>query len=130
MSVLQSNFLYIFLTSFNLWATNIKSFWDMICVHSFNHFHDIFISLDAIKWSDSRSGCFTAQETAPGSHCIGGWVDPTAGMDIMEKIKSLSLVRISNPDSTIVQPVVYSLYRLSYPSYVFPLLRLLGGRVK
>jgi hypothetical protein len=25
------------------------------------------------------------RERAPGTHCIGGWVDPRAGLDDMEK---------------------------------------------
>jgi hypothetical protein len=27
------------------------------------------------------------RERAPGTHCIGGWVDPRAGLDNMEKWK-------------------------------------------
>jgi hypothetical protein len=37
------------------------------------------------EWSASRPGRFTPRETAPGTHCIGGWVDPRAGLDNMEK---------------------------------------------
>jgi hypothetical protein len=32
------------------------------------------------EWLASRPGRFT-----PGTHCIGGWVDPRAGLDDMEK---------------------------------------------
>jgi hypothetical protein len=28
---------------------------------------------------------FYPRERAPGTHCIGGWVDPRAGLDDMEK---------------------------------------------
>jgi hypothetical protein len=31
------------------------------------------------------------RERAPGTHCIGGWVDPRAGLDDMEKWKLLTL---------------------------------------
>jgi hypothetical protein len=37
------------------------------------------------EWSASRPGRFTPGETAPVTHCIGGWVDPRAGLDDMEK---------------------------------------------
>jgi hypothetical protein len=77
----------------------------MITHISSNHFHYTSISLDAGKWSDSRLGRFTPTDTAPISHCIGGWVDPRPRLDVMKKIKILSLPGISNPDSSIVQPV-------------------------
>jgi hypothetical protein len=38
-------------------------------------------ALDVDGWSDSRPGRFTARERAPGTHCIGGWVGPRAGLD-------------------------------------------------
>jgi hypothetical protein len=37
------------------------------------------------EWSSSRSGHFIAAERAPGTHWIGDWVDPRAGLDDMEK---------------------------------------------
>jgi hypothetical protein len=38
------------------------------------------------EWSTSRPGRFT-----PGTHRIGGWVDPRAGLDDLEKKKFLPL---------------------------------------
>jgi hypothetical protein len=38
------------------------------------------------EWSASRPGRF-----APGTHWIGGWVDPRAGLDDVEKRKFLTL---------------------------------------
>jgi hypothetical protein len=38
------------------------------------------------KWSASRSCRFTSGERAPGTHWIGGWVDPRAGTDDMKKL--------------------------------------------
>jgi hypothetical protein len=35
--------------------------------------------------SVSRPGCFTPGEGDPGTHWIGGWVDPRAGLDDVEK---------------------------------------------
>jgi hypothetical protein len=37
------------------------------------------------EWSTSRPGRFYPRERAPGTHCIGGWVDPRAVLDDMEK---------------------------------------------
>jgi hypothetical protein len=37
------------------------------------------------KWSASRLDCLTPGERATGNHWIGGWVDPRAGLDDMEK---------------------------------------------
>jgi hypothetical protein len=37
------------------------------------------------EWSASRPGRFTPEERSPFTHCIGGWVDPRAGPDDMEK---------------------------------------------
>jgi hypothetical protein len=63
------------------------------------------------EWSASRPGRFTS---APGTHWIGGWVDPSAGMDGVEKRKYLTLLELE------LRPLVrparsQSLYRLSYP---------------
>jgi hypothetical protein len=38
----------------------------------------IFLTLALVggEWSASRPGSFTPEERAPGTHYIGGWVDP------------------------------------------------------
>jgi hypothetical protein len=46
------------------------------------------------EWSFSRPGRFTPGERAPGTHWIGGWVDPIAGLDVD-----------SNSDPSVVEPV-------------------------
>jgi hypothetical protein len=38
----------------------------------------------------SRPGRFTPGEKAPGTHWRGGWVDPRAGLDDLEKRKLLT----------------------------------------
>jgi hypothetical protein len=43
------------------------------------------------EWSASRPVRFTPGERAPCTHWIGGWVDPTAGLDDMKKRKFLTL---------------------------------------
>jgi hypothetical protein len=43
------------------------------------------------EWSASHPDCFTLQERAPNAHWAGGWVDPRAGLDDVEKTKFLTL---------------------------------------
>jgi hypothetical protein len=37
------------------------------------------------EWSASRPGRFTPGDRAPGTHWIGGWVDPRTSLDDLEK---------------------------------------------
>jgi hypothetical protein len=71
------------------------------------------------EWSASLHGSFTTGERAPGTHWIGGWVDPRAGLDDVEKrtfltLPGLELLPLGRPARS------QSLYRLNYPgsSYV------------
>jgi hypothetical protein len=71
-------------------------------------------ALAAGEWSASRPGRFAPGERAPGTHWIGGWVDPRAGLDNMEKRKfftpqGLELRSLGRPTRS------QSLYRLRYP---------------
>jgi hypothetical protein len=43
------------------------------------------------EWSASRTGRLIPEERAPGTHWIGGWVGPRAGLDEVEKRKFLIL---------------------------------------
>jgi hypothetical protein len=43
------------------------------------------------EWSASSRGRFNPEERAPGTHWIGGLVDPRAGLDDVEKRKFLTL---------------------------------------
>jgi hypothetical protein len=43
--------------------------------------------LDWREWSVSRSSRFNLGKRVPGIHWIGGWVEPRAGLDDMEKRK-------------------------------------------
>jgi hypothetical protein len=45
----------------------------------------------------SRSCRFNLGEGVPGIHQIGGWVDPSAGLDDMEKLKNLDLTATRTP---------------------------------
>jgi hypothetical protein len=67
-------------------------------------------------WSASRSGRFTRGERDPGTHWIGGWVDPRAGLDDLKKRKFLTLLGLK------LRPLgrparSQSLYRLRYPGF-------------
>jgi hypothetical protein len=66
------------------------------------------------EWSASRPCLFTTRERAPGTHWIGGWVDPIVGLNDVEKRKLLTLPRLE------LRPLVrsvrsQSLYRLRHP---------------
>jgi hypothetical protein len=43
------------------------------------------------EWSASRPCHFTPRERPPGTHWIGDWVGPRAGLDDAEKRKFLTL---------------------------------------
>jgi hypothetical protein len=51
------------------------------------------------EWSASRQDRFTPEEKAPGTHWIGGWVGPGAGLDDVGRTKILHLLGFE------VQPV-------------------------
>jgi hypothetical protein len=57
-------------------------------------------ALDGGEWTASRSGRFTPREIAPGTHWIGDWVGPSAGLDtaVNGRILSVNLLyfRFSN----------------------------------
>jgi hypothetical protein len=60
-------------------------------------YRSIFSWLPALgggKWSASRTGRFTPGERVPGTHWIGGWVNPRACLDDLEKRKFLTLPRL------------------------------------
>jgi hypothetical protein len=58
-------------------------------------------------WSASRAGRLCHRER-PGTHCIGGWVGPGAGLDRCGKPRPTG---IRSPD---IPARSESLYRLSY----------------
>jgi hypothetical protein len=66
--------------------------------------------------SASRQGRYTPGETAPGTHWIGGWVGPRAGLDTVVKKKFLTLLGLE------LRPLgrparSQSLFRLQYPAH-------------
>jgi hypothetical protein len=65
------------------------------------------------EWSASRPGRFTPGEGAHGTHWIGGWVDPRAGLDEEENRKFLALPGLELPPLC-RSARSQSLYRLRY----------------
>jgi len=52
------------------------------------YLHDFLTSeLDGGEWSASLPGHFTPRQRAPGTHWIGGLVDPRAGLHTAAKRK-------------------------------------------
>jgi hypothetical protein len=41
------------------------------------------------EWSSSRPAALPPGERARGTHCVGGWVDPTTGLNDMKELKIL-----------------------------------------
>jgi hypothetical protein len=54
------------------------------------------------------------RERAPRSYCIGGWVDPRAGLDDMETLPEVELRPLGRTARS------QSLYRLRYPGSRLP----------
>jgi hypothetical protein len=74
------------------------------------YIHMFFISsLVGGEWSASRLGRFV-----PGTHWIGGWVSPTAGLEDLEKRKFLTIPGLK-PRPLGRQARSQTLYQLSYP---------------
>jgi hypothetical protein len=76
----------------------------------------IFLTSALVRgvWSASHPGRFTLGETTRGTHWIGGWVDPGAGPDDVEKRKFLALPGLEfKPLGS--SACSQSLYRLCYP---------------
>jgi hypothetical protein len=81
-------------------------------------------ALDGGEWSASRPCRFTPGERAPGTHWIGGWVGPGAGLDAEDKRKIVHCPK-SNPGRPARSP---SLYRLSYPDSVLAVTDVIDNR--
>jgi hypothetical protein len=65
------------------------------------------------EWSASRPGRFPPDERAPGTHWIGGWVDPRAGLDDVKRRKFLTPPGLEL--RALGRPARSQSYRLRYP---------------
>jgi hypothetical protein len=78
----------------------MKAYWKW----RYSSTHSLTSALDGGEWSASRPGRFTPRESAPGTHVIGGWVDPRTVLDaVVRKIPSPRWE--SKSRTPIVQPV-------------------------
>jgi hypothetical protein len=66
------------------------------------------------KWSASRPCRFTPRKGAPGTHSVGGWVDPRVGLIDVEERKFLTLPELELR-SLGRAARSQSLYRLHFP---------------
>jgi hypothetical protein len=76
------------------------------------HFLDLGISLG--EWSASSPFRFYHRERARGTHFIGGWVDPRAGLDDMDKSTLFYPTGTRTPVPPGPPARSQSLYRLIY----------------
>jgi hypothetical protein len=81
----------------------------------------LILALDGGEWSASRPGRFTPRKRAPGTHWIGGWVDPRAVLDAVVKRKIPTPRRESNPRTPIVHPVAQRYTDWGIPAVQFHL---------
>jgi len=74
----------------------------------------IFLTLavGGSEYSDSHPGCLTPVESVTGSHCVGGWVGPTAGVDTLMPIKIFFSCRQSNACPLITLHNIINLFAL------------------
>jgi hypothetical protein len=56
-------------------------------------------ALDGGEWSESRPDRFIPRERVPGTHWIGGWLGPRAGLDVMVKRKKSQPLPGIEPES-------------------------------
>jgi hypothetical protein len=70
----------------------------------------MFSALDIGERSASRPGRFNPKKGDPSTHCIGGWLDPRAGLKAVETGKSLAPVwdRTLSPCSPSLLPSHYT----------------------
>jgi hypothetical protein len=70
----------------------MKAYWGSECIA----LRILDLALDGDEWSASRSYHFIPRERAPGTHWIGGWLGPRAGLDVVVRRKVPSPYRESN----------------------------------
>jgi hypothetical protein len=65
------------------------------------------LALDWGEWSASHPGCFTPKERTSGTHWIGGWVGPRAGLDMVVRRKIPRPYWDLNPNHPAPSPLLY-----------------------
>jgi hypothetical protein len=69
------------------------------------------------EWSASSPWRFNPAETDPRTHCIGDWVAPSVGVNVVQKRKSC----IAGNQTRAVQPITrrYTDWGIPNPTYIF-----------
>jgi hypothetical protein len=92
----------------------MKMYWGVdVWIHIF-----LTLALVGGEWSASRPSRFTPIDRVPGTHWIGGWVGPRAGLEDVERRKillvlGLELRPLSHPAH------VQLLHQLSYLGFYY-----------
>jgi hypothetical protein len=85
-----------------------------LCERRYSSYSFLTSALEGGEWSASRPGrALSPAERALGTHCIGGWVGPRAGLDAETRRKIFCLCLESKPGRPVRSQ---TLYWLSYPS--------------
>jgi hypothetical protein len=71
---------FLYLTNY---VPRCEDVWGGVCVL-------LSSALEGGEWLASRLCRLTSGETAHGNHCTGGWMDLTAGLDVMVKRRILA----------------------------------------
>jgi hypothetical protein len=111
-------YIYIYMVKLSLCLTNEvlrhQGVWGSVRIDPY--FLDLGTSWRWVVSFTFRS--FYPGETAPGTHWLGGWMDPRKGLDDMEKRKFLTLTGLEL--RLLGRPTCsQSLYRLLYPGYLY-----------
>jgi hypothetical protein len=79
---------------------------------SYSSYSFLTTAQDGGEWSASRPGRALPPEKGPGTHWIGGWVGPRAGLDAGARRKILCPCRGSNFDRPARNQILSELPRL------------------
>jgi hypothetical protein len=74
-------------------------------------------TLGESEWSSALPGRFTSRGILPFTHWIGDLVGPGTSLDAVEKRIISCSFRESDPNSVVVQPIVWFVYLLRYPGF-------------
>jgi hypothetical protein len=91
--------LSLFLTKHHAMGTHSTSHGDALGEWRYSSRHSLTLALDGGEWSALRPGRFISKERAPGTHGIGGWMGPRAGLDGVVKRKIPSPAGIERQSS-------------------------------
>jgi hypothetical protein len=97
---------------------------EMLLTHSKNNIILQDFGQQVLGWCPSRmviTGLQSEQmmERASSTHRIRDWVDHSASLDTMKKMRISCSCQELNPNSSIIQNVAHLLYQLGYPGSIY-----------